>query len=67
MKLITVHNSEKTIDVLFENEKIDLQATYDNKYCMTNLRVNSNGHTSRELFALLNTITNKVKSLKPFN
>lgn len=67
MKLITVHNANKTIDVLFENEKIDLQATYDNKYCMTNLRVNSNGHTSRELFALLNTITNKVKSLKPFN
>lgn len=67
MKLITIHNQDQTIDVTFENEKIDLQATYDNKYCMTNLRVNSNGHTSRELFALLNAITNKIKSLKPFN
>lgn len=67
MKLITVHNQDQTIDVKFENEKIDLNATYDNKYCMTNLQINSNGHTSGELFALLNAITNKVKSLKPFN
>lgn len=67
MRQIIIHSEKKEIDIYVEDEPINLEMSYNNNYCMTNLKVKSNGYKSSDLYQLLQNIENKVKQLNPFN